>query len=291
MRWSIRYQLLVPLLTLLLCVVVMSSWAAHASANQARKQMKQQVVRVIRTLRYSTFPLPQRVLELLKGFSGAEYVLVGKKDGLLTTMATPPEISRLNPADAENVELGERIVIDEIAYLYTGLELQRGPNRGDHVYIFYPEHAWRDALWEATWPSLLFGVFGGLVAIILTVLLSQRFTRRVQELESRTRLIAEGDFSPMTLPPSNDELRDLGLSINEMAGRLAEYQQAIQKNERLRLLGQLGGGLAHQLRNAVTGARLAVQLHDPECRQTTESREQGTGNREQRTGSREQGAE
>ena len=32
----------------------------------------------------------------------------------------------------------------------------------------------------------------------------------------------------------------------------------MRKTERLRLLGQVSGGLAHQLRNGVTGARLAV---------------------------------
>jgi len=35
----------------------------------------------------------------------------------------------------------------------------------------------------------------------------------------------------------------------------------MEKSERLRLLGQVSGGLAHQLRNEVTGARLALQLH------------------------------
>src|SRR5262249_45492176 len=49
------------------------------------------------------------------------------------------------------------------------------------------------------------------------------------------------------------------------AGRLAELQKTVQKTERLRLLGQLGGGLAHQLRNGITGARLALQLHAREC--------------------------
>jgi signal transduction histidine kinase len=50
-----------------------------------------------------------------------------------------------------------------------------------------------------------------------------------------------------------------------MAGRLAQLQETVQKTERLRLLGQVGSGLAHQLRNGITGARLAVQLHAREC--------------------------
>src|SRR5262249_52477057 len=102
-------------------------------------------------------------------------------------------------------------------------------------------------------------------AIVFTVLLAQRLTSRVRQLECQTRQIAEGDFSPLALPRRRDELRDLALSINKMAQRLAGFQETTRKNERLRLLGQVSGGLAHQLRNGVTGARLAVQLHAREC--------------------------
>jgi signal transduction histidine kinase len=50
-----------------------------------------------------------------------------------------------------------------------------------------------------------------------------------------------------------------------MAQQLARLQEAIRKSERLRLLGQLSGGLAHQLRNGAAGAKLALQLHATEC--------------------------
>src|SRR5262249_15409763 len=82
-----------------------------------------------------------------------------------------------------------------------------------------------------------------------------------RELERRTRLIAAGDFSPMPLPAPNDELRDLARSVNDMAERLARYQEAVQRTERLRLLGQVSAGLAHPVRNRRPGARLAVQVY------------------------------
>src|SRR5439155_5097314 len=83
---------------------------------------------------------------------------------------------------------------------------------------------------------------------------------RVRDLEHRTRLIAGGDFRPLPLPMADDELTDLCKSVNDMARRLAEFQEASQLNERLRVLGQFSGGLAHQLRNAAAGAKLAVEL-------------------------------
>src|SRR5437016_766027 len=139
MRFSIRYQLLLPLLALMLGLVAASTWSAYASGQRARQQIEKQ--------------------------------------------------------------------IDDIA---------------------------------ATVNS---------TSVNLSVLLARSLARRIEELERRTRLIAAGDFGPMTLPSRHDELRDLGQSVNDMAGKLAQFQETIRTTERLRLLGQVSGGLAHQLRN------------------------------------------
>jgi len=63
----------------------------------------------------------------------------------------------------------------------------------------------------------------------------------------------------------NDEFKDLLHSANELSDRLKHLQDELRRSERLELLGQLSGGLAHQLRNSITGARLAVQLHQQGC--------------------------
>jgi signal transduction histidine kinase len=47
--------------------------------------------------------------------------------------------------------------------------------------------------------------------------------------------------------------------------QLRQSEAAVQKGERLRLLGQVSGGLAHQLRNGVAAAKLALQLHTRSC--------------------------
>src|SRR5262245_20662469 len=65
----------------------------------------------------------------------------------------------------------------------------------------------------------------------------------------------------MPLPRWHDELYSLSQSVNDMAARLAQLQEAIGKTERLRLLGQVSGGMAHQIRNGITGARLAMQVY------------------------------
>ena len=46
---------------------------------------------------------------------------------------------------------------------------------------------------------------------------------------------------------------------------LATLRTTLVASERQRLLGQLAAGFAHELRNAVTGARLAIDLHRRRC--------------------------
>jgi len=273
MRWPIRYQLLVPLLTLLLGVIGISTWTALASADRARGLIETRVRKVVRFLSESGHvPLTnKKVLEQMKELSEADYLLIAGDGSRTTTLPTGD--AELPPVEAvvedwETLRLGPRVTAAGHTFLGSGVRLEPHADipEGGTLYILYPEELWRSALWEAVRPSLILGGFAGLASLVLAFALGEHFSRRVRQLERRTRQIAGGDFSPMPLPGRNDELRDLGRSINEMAEQLARLQETVQRSERLRLLGQVGGGLAHQLRNGLTGARLALQLHARECR-------------------------
>ena len=275
MRWPIRYQLLLPLLTLLLGVVGITTWTALASADRARHQIETRLRRVVYTLSPSgpvAIPVTNKaVLEAMKGFSEADYLLIAADGSRTTTLPTddvelPPVETVVE--DWQTLRLGPRVTAAGHVYLGSGVRLGQHASlpKGGTLYILYPEELWRTALWEAVRPSLILGGFAGLASLVLAIAVGEHFSRRIRQVERRTRQIASGDFSPMPLPGRNDELRDLGRSINEMAEQLARLQETVQRSERLRLLGQVGGGLAHQLRNGLTGARLALQLHERECR-------------------------
>jgi signal transduction histidine kinase len=275
MRWRIRTQILVPLLILLLGVAGITTWIALSSANQARLQIETRVRGVAHTLGENRFPLNDRILEQMKGLSGAEFLFVGSGNARKATLSADdlvlPALEPIAEGDWQDLRLGPRVTSAGNTYLCSGVRFEQ-PRRFENsdvlyrtLYILYPEALWRDALWEAVSPSLVLGSFVGLASIALAIGVGERLSRRIRELERRTRRIAAGDFSPMPLPGRDDELRDLGQSVNEMAAKLAKLQETVQKTERLRLLGQLSGGLAHQLRNGLAGARLAVQLHARAC--------------------------
>lgn len=275
MRWRIRSQLLLPLLLLLVGVVGMSVWMAFAAVNLARQQIETRVRDVAKIVSAGKFPLAQQhVLVWVKQLSGADYLLVRQQGGRISTLEVEPD--RLPPLeevgeDWRELRLGPPLRAGENVYLCSSIRLLRGDNAGDILYILYPEKLWRDAFWQAIWPFLLMGGSVGAASVVLALSLGQGLSRRIVGLERQTRRIAGGDFRPVPLPQRNDEIRDLAQSINDMAARLAQFQETTQRSERLRLLGQVGGGLAHQLRNGLAGVRLAVQLYMSEGAELTDT--------------------
>jgi signal transduction histidine kinase len=270
MRFSIRYQLLLPLLALVLGLVAVSGMSAWSAGQRARRQIEAQIDDIATTVNAVPYSLTSRTLHLMKGMSGAEFLLCDEErrpirddqDRLIGTLADVPA-DLPAPAEPPSQHFDRPVQAGKELYLCGGVRLRHRP--GAVLYILYPESLMREAVWQSLWPTLTLGIVGSLVSVILSVVLTQMLSTRIGDLERRTRLIAQGDFSPMPLPSVNDELRDLSHSVNDMAQRLAQFQETSRQTERLRLLGQVRGGLAHQLRNGVAGARLAVQFHAQDC--------------------------
>jgi signal transduction histidine kinase len=251
-RLGLRFRLFLPLAGLLLADVIVTGWAAWDAANRAEERIDQQLRSVIRTLSEPpTYPLTTPVLEKMKKLSGAEYILV-RRSGEADTTFDPP-LRNFTPALEVTVH-GE-------SYRVMWLVLPEGhPNAGGTLSVCYPESSRREAVREAILPPLILGAAVAVTALMLLAL-GSRVANRIRQQQHQTRTIATGDFRPGPVPVQDDELRDLAHAVNSLAAQLSEFEQQLQQTERLRVLGQFSGGLAHQLRNAAGGAKLAVQLY------------------------------
>ncbi len=267
MRCGIRLQLLLPLAPIALGLIAVSALNAWSAGQRARDEIVAQEREIATTVNAVTIPLNAQTLRLMRGLSGAEFVLCdeqrrpirGPEGERIATIENVPERLPV-PSDDPAVRFGTTIVAGGGAYFGASIALHHSARPGAVLYVLSPESRYREAVWQALRPAIWVGVIGTGVSALLGGVLVHQIGRRISNLERRTRLIAEGDFSPMPLPSLNDELRDLTHSVNDMAERLSRYQEQTRQTERLRLLGQVSGGLAHQLRNAAAGARLAVQL-------------------------------
>ncbi|MCE9562316.1 MAG: HAMP domain-containing histidine kinase [Planctomycetes bacterium] len=273
MRLSLRYRMLLPLTLLLLGDAAATAWAADTAARSAERRLAAQQWAVAHTLtaKQSQFRFTKPILDQMKGLSGAEFLFVPPEgrpsvlpESTFEPMPVPPaDVPVVTLAEeAEEHTLGSPVQVAGTEYRCLRLRIvfRPHPYTGGDLYIFYPESLRQTAVRDAVQPLLILGGVGGLGAFALAVAFGSSLVTRIRDLDARTRLIAAGDFRPMPLPRSDDELRDLCESVNDMARRLAAFQEELQRDERLRVLGQFSGGLAHQLRNAAAGAKLAIEL-------------------------------
>lgn len=272
MRRPLRNQIIVPMALVMLGTLVGASVLnAWLSARRMRAQIERQLRDVTQTLAESGFILTDVVLRQMQGLSGAEFVLIDDSDVTLASSMAKDVVSQLprqEPTDQWNqLTLGDPIRIDDGRYFYAVVRMRRPsvPSQDGVLHILYPEQSYREAWLGAVFPPLVVGGVALALVIVLAAVIASRVSRPLARLRGQVEQIAEGDFQPLPLPGRDDEVLDLAKSINRMADMLARYEDEVRTNERLRTLGQLGSGLAHQLRNSATGCRMALDLHRREC--------------------------
>lgn len=110
----------------------------------------------------------------------------------------------------------------------------------------------------------------GLSTVILmtaiSVIVSRRLVGRMIRLKTRVQRVAEGDFESKVADASTDELGQLGGAVDSMAHQLSQLWDQVNRQQREKLLHQIAGGMAHQLRNTLTGSRMAMELHRRNCK-------------------------
>jgi signal transduction histidine kinase len=268
MRRSIRNQILIPLIAVqVAAVAAMALLAARLATVRVEAEMARQLDGVVETLGRSNFPLTAGVMEKMRGLSGAHFVACSAEgrviESTLPGLEELPEALRSLPTRPRVDPPGRSTEIDlgGEGYFAASVRSSVGPT----LVVLYPEADWRRARWEAAAPPMVVGLLSMAPMAAVTGFVAHRLGRRLRSVQARVAAIAAGDFRELTDRGRPDEVRDLVDSVNRMAEQLREMREAIRRTERAGVLAQLAAGLAHQLRNAATGARMAVQLHARRC--------------------------
>ncbi len=271
MRWPIRIQLLLPMLiVVVLAIALVSVFNAFLESKHTRQIQRENLQRVITTLSEASFPLNEPVLRQMSGLSGAEFVVFDGENRLQASTLRLSEIEReylqqksFDGSSSERPSLS----LNGRRYLSQRVAVKNRPPfmSGGWLVVLYKEENWAATMWQAAYPALLVGAAAICAIMLVTTLLAHRFAQPIRRLGDQAAAIAEGNFGPLPITRRNDEIRDLTISINRMAERLGRYENEVRRHEQLRALGQLGAGMAHQLRNAATGGRMAIELHRLHC--------------------------
>jgi signal transduction histidine kinase len=272
LRRPIRIQLLIPFsTTLLIACAVIAATSAWLAVRRAESQTLRQIQNVVETLAGANLTYTRPILDKMRGLSGAHFVALDRTGRpLASTLADSVSVAR-EASTAPLISVGSSLtslpsVETSVGFCFAARVRADGAEQVSSLLVLYPESNWQEARRAAIWPPLVIGTATLIVMAGLSAWLAARFCGRIGAVQTLLARIADGEFPDSSLDGAAlDEIDDLVLSAGRLSRQLQNLQQTIQQTERVRLLAQLAGGLAHQLRNAVTGARMAVQLHQKRC--------------------------
>ncbi|MFZ0589131.1 MAG: ATP-binding protein [Bryobacteraceae bacterium] len=101
-------------------------------------------------------------------------------------------------------------------------------------------------------------VLAALFSVAGTLAVSFRLAHGVRQIQNGLAVLEE-DFD-YRLPEFSGELGAISKSINQMASTRGRLEKELRREDRLRAVGRLAAGLAHEIRNPLNSIRLTVQL-------------------------------
>ncbi len=267
MRWPIRNQILLPFALLQgLAIAVISLSASWIAADRAERESIARLNQVVGTLSVSKFPVQGNVLEQMKGLSGADFIAAsGSGEITATTLPQPVAkaiISAPRTVSSDSGKLGEFQPVSQNGerWLVGGVQVLRSPEL-NQLLVLVPERQWQAVRRDVILPPMLIGGCTMLAMVVLSWVVAAKLGARLDRMQRHVGKLATLQFDDLLPVTGDDELTRLATSINRMAQGLQQATHQIRMSERTALIAQVAGGLAHQLRNSITGARMAIQLH------------------------------
>jgi signal transduction histidine kinase len=113
--------------------------------------------------------------------------------------------------------------------------------------------------------------------IAIAFFISLSITRPIAKLRKSAEIIGKGDLEHRVDLQTKDEIGELAASFTHMAEDLKQAQEELIRKEKLAILGQLAGGVGHELRNPLGAIKnaayflnMALEKPEPEVKETLE---------------------
>jgi len=106
-----------------------------------------------------------------------------------------------------------------------------------------------------------------IMSVIVSLFGARLITQPLVRLSAATQVVAKGQYDIQLESSSRDEIDDLAQSFNTMASELDSREKALKgaqaalvQSEKMAAFGQLGAGIAHEIKNPLAGILGLTQL-------------------------------
>jgi signal transduction histidine kinase len=107
---------------------------------------------------------------------------------------------------------------------------------------------------------LIFGLLGALAGFFFALGTFRSLTSALRVLQQGTAAFGSGQWDYRIDLPAKNELGELARSFNEMANNIKQLEMQTVHMHRMSAVGQLAGGVAHEINNPLTGVLGQAQI-------------------------------
>lgn len=277
---SLRFRLLVPVLAVALLASLAVAVGSYLLGDRwAREEVANRYSGIQSTLSNAAFPLNQAVIALIADLTNTQIVTLDAQDRVVHSSIDVARDAFGSQPAKPRLGAEQLITIDGQPFRYGQFERRAASNDdADSVVVLFDETQLRSSRLRAAGLPLVTGLSTVMLLTSVTLVLASRLIRRLSRLQQRVEGIADGQFRSEQSTDlmadgetGKDEVGLLSGAVSRMSEQLQRMWSTLQRQHGEKLLHQIAGGLAHQLRNSITGARMAVELHQRECQQTDDS--------------------
>lgn len=295
---TLTTRILVPLVLSASLAALGVAWTSWKLGHRwALAEMSDRYQAIEESLQSSSYPLTQPVLVTLSKLTGTQWIAIDQQGVTqATTIALLPTseaakrlysdlkvTTRLRSdgdenmsTDSPDVQFPVDVVVDAtefFAYRFDRIDDSSGRDKHLAIVVLFEKDKVNAVARKAALLPLVTGLSTIVLVSTLMFFVVSRLITRLKRLESQVQQIAHGDFQSEQLAELADEGADevgrLADAINRMADQLRVLWSRVNQQQSSKLLHQISGGMAHQLRNTLTGAKLAMELHQSKLEANT----------------------
>ncbi len=288
MRISIRIRTIIVMNLLVAGVAILLGWMAGEIAGQVVEErlVKDTAAKTAEFLKKHKWSFDDSLMRYLQEIFGVDFVTVDNRDGKIIGSSFPykqsgtqPDIQPDKQSNTQKDEFQkildekgspERAVLGGKTYrLASHAIIIKDPvtnvSRELRLYALIPQEQFIDVrdrartrVIEVVWPAVV-------IATLLAILLSFTITRPIRKLADEMNILAPGSAAtdgdkPRKGRSGPSEVARLADSFDHLLDRLAKVQSKLAQSERLAALGRVSAGVAHELRNPLSGIKMNIRL-------------------------------